>query len=343
MKKQNTRKHNVFVSLVMLLVTAVALTTASYAWFTANIAVTLTGLEINVEAAEGIQISTDAVTWRAQIDISDVIDPGENYGEAVNQVPSILTPVSTIGVVDDEEPGAFNFFDGELNEGETTTLDTTAAAAEVHSTTEGNYVAFDLFIRSATEEDIWLGENSVVEYVPAVEEESAGLEYAMRVGFLYQGTDDTYTPATAQALAAGTSADQIIWEPNAREYTAHGIARGATPGQVETYYGVKAAGEELEYDNPDWEAIGEDPWEGPGETPGFAGYFEQVTTITPDSDGEPFEQILGNVLFTVDAGITKIRVYVWVEGQDIDSDNAISLGEGDIAITLQFVMEDEEE
>lgn len=44
----------------MLIVTAVSLTTASYAWFTENTTVSVEDIEVTVDASNGIQISTDA-------------------------------------------------------------------------------------------------------------------------------------------------------------------------------------------------------------------------------------------------------------------------------------------
>ncbi len=317
-------RRNLFVSLIMLVVTAVALTTASYAWFVSNVAVTVTGLEINVTAAEGIQVSTDAVNWRATLSISDIIDPGEEYPNHTNQVPTTLEPVSTIGVVDDEEPGAFSFFDGFLVEGAETTLTTTAAAAEAAGT-EGNYVAFDLFIRSGSELDIYLESPSGIVYVPVDEEETVGLEWASRIGFLYQGTQSDYEASDARALFDGTSADQTIFEPNARTHTVLAISAGANPGQVETYYGVKAAGEGLHFDDPLWGDFDE--------------FFEEVTTLTVDTDDPPYQIIEANRLFTIGAGISKVRIYIWIEGQDIDCENSISHGLGNVAASITFMLD----
>ena len=41
-------------------------------------------------------------------------------------------------------------------------------------------------------------------------------------------------------------------------------------------------------------------------------------------------------LFYIEAGITKIRIYMWLEGQDVDSENKAS--HGDIRYFLQFTL-----
>ena len=43
---------------------------------------------------------------------------------------------------------------------------------------------------------------------------------------------------------------------------------------------------------------------------------------------------------TLTAGITKIRVYMWVEGQDVDCENQAS--GSDISFNLQFAVDGEE-
>ena len=55
--------------------------------------------------------------------------------------------------------------------------------------------------------------------------------------------------------------------------------------------------------------------------------------MTPD-----IQTAVGNAdakeLFTLEKGVTKVRVYMWVEGQDVDCENNASGGQ--ISFTLQF-------
>ena len=295
----------------MLIITAVSLTTASYAWFSNNAVVTLAGLDVNVTAADGIQVSTDASTWKASLAIADITDNA--YTGNTNQVPSILAPVSTIG---SQATGTFAMFDGTIVEGSTSTLTAAAAAAEADGST-GNYVAFDLFIKSAIAQNIYLDTDSGIDATGT----SVGLEYATRMAFFNQGTDATSTPATARALELGTSATQTFFEPNALTHTTYALANGATDGVKEPYYGVKAIGTGLSLD-PAAEALD-------------TTHFSAMTTITPDTDTTPYEKIAGNVVFQVSAGITKVRVYIWMEGQDIDCENSVSLGTG-VTVNIKF-------
>ena len=42
-------------------------------------------------------------------------------------------------------------------------------------------------------------------------------------------------------------------------------------------------------------------------------------------------------IFTLTAGITKVRVYMWIEGQDVDCENTAS--GTDISYNLQFTID----
>ena len=172
-------------------------------------------------------------------------------------------------------------------------------------------------------EEIYLSAPSAIEYVPVAAESTVGLEWATRVAFFDQGNDATNTPATARALAAGTSASQVIWEPNALTHT---VASGLTNGVKDTYYGVKTADTGLTVVKSEQQTDAE----------GAAVNFGTISKITLDTDLTPFETIPGNIIFTVEPGINKIRVFIWIEGQDGDCENSISLGAGNISATIKF-------
>lgn len=314
------KNKKIFSAFLMLMVTLVSLTSASYAWFSVNTAVQLDGLEVNVEAADGIQVSTDAVNWRASIDVAGIL---EGYEGHTNQVPTILSPVSTIG---SQSTGNFEMFNGTLNEGGTTTLTTTGPLEEVAGDF-GQYIAFDLFVRTSTTEDIYLDEISNIEYISGDgESTSVGLEYSSRIAFFNQGTDPTATASIARELANGTAATQVIWEPHALSHTTVALGQGASTTEKMPYYGVRAAGSELSLSDfasqPD--------------------HFALVDTITPDTDAVPWDVTNpDNIIFTASPGITKVRIFIWFEGQDIDNENSASLGlENDpdsrLSITIKF-------
>ena len=169
-----------------------------------------------------------------------------------------------------------------------------------------------------------------------------GLQNATRVAFLVLGHGDADTaPTTAQAWQ--TKEALSIWEPNAGSHTTVAAASansayfgGATTvqgGAVDqapiTYYGVKADIEtpiELSKVNAN--------------TPDTT-YFTQMTSgdeftlYTTNEAMTPVEGILN-----LEKGITKVRVYMWVEGQDVDCDNSAS--GSDITFDVQFEAPDDQ-
>ena len=59
-RSSRRRMNSIFMT---LLLTAVMLVMSTYAWFSSNRTVTISGITAKVTAAEGLQISLDGVTW----------------------------------------------------------------------------------------------------------------------------------------------------------------------------------------------------------------------------------------------------------------------------------------
>lgn len=323
-KKSKEEKKNLKSSLLILLLIAILLIASTYAWFTANRTVTISSLEVNVQASNGLQISTDAEDWKAII-TSDDITTGAYIGNT-NKIPVSMAPVSTDGTV---TGGNMNMFYGVMapDDGGRYAL---TATQETDSTTD-KYIVFDIFLKADEDMDLTLTADSSVTATGT----DKGLQNASRVAFINEGTVATTAGATAAtALAGGTSFNvgdrkTVIWEPNAGSHTAEAVANNpygddatitaGDSGAPVPYYGVKAT----------------------ITTP------IDRTTINSGTDGDHFDLIDGAGLtstnkgasetanfFHIDAGITKVRIYMWVEGQDVDCDNSAS--GTDIAFTVQF-------
>ena len=70
---KNSRNKKGFRSLVLLLfLTIIMFGTSTYAWFTANRVVTINSLDVHVEAGNGIQVSTDAASWKSVLTNADI-------------------------------------------------------------------------------------------------------------------------------------------------------------------------------------------------------------------------------------------------------------------------------
>ena len=67
-KRRNRKLRNL---MFVCAICAIVLAASTYAWFTANTRVTVSTLDVKVEAKNGLQISTNAVDWKSVISNED--------------------------------------------------------------------------------------------------------------------------------------------------------------------------------------------------------------------------------------------------------------------------------
>lgn len=322
--ERKQRKRSLRLILLLLLLSAILLITSSYAWFTANQTVTIDELQVNVAAQNGLQISADGDKWSALIDKDDLKTASTTYATLINQLPDNLAPVSTSGNV---TSGKMDMFLGEVNALESGDYVLTATKDTEATGTTGNFIAFDMFLRVEQNTDIELTANSNVQASGA----SKGIENAARIAFINQGTVASGTPLeTIQGLANGTNAARYIWEPNFDVHTASAVshARGTygkdiqeTGEDIITYDGIKAE-------------IGTGILLANTNATDNKTYFEEtpIAYSTPASFGTQDTDSVQ--IFSLTPGITKIRVYMWIEGQDVDCENNAS--GSDIVFNIQI-------
>jgi len=309
-KEEVVTRRTVLIALLTLLVTAISLTTSTYAWFTANATVSLGSLDVNVTASNGIQISMDATNWKASLTTADI--KGAAYVGNVNQVPAVLSPVST-GATINSATGFLNMYKAAVTANATLGYNilTAAKSTEVAGST-GDFIAFDLFIQTAEAVNLYLTPGADV-----IATADSGLKNSSRLALLHEGNVPVgSTAALAQALKAATV--PVIWEPNANIHTAagviaaldvYGITTTTTAGTIPSYLGIDApivVGDDVKLNDVD------------------ALLFNTVSpSIAPsvqrDAASAAFTQVLSIV-----PGVSKIRVYAWVEGQDVDCENNAS-------------------
>ncbi len=310
-KKQKSRIRSLRGTLLLLLLTAVLLVGSTYAWFTANQTVTVEQLEVNVAAQNGLQISADGNVWSALVKKTDMVTAAATYNSIVNQFPATLSPVSTIGAVSN---GRMQMFDGVTETNATSgqyELTASACSAEATGAT-GNFIAFDIFLKVEALTNIELTTSSGVTLNG---QGAQGIQNAARVAFLVQGTQTNGTAlGTIQGMNGATSS--YIWEPNYDVHTAaavqhasstYGITTTQTGASRISYDGVKAA---FSTAIPVGEANATQHSTNFGAT--------SIAYSTIDS-------FASNVaIFQLQPGITKVRVYMWIEGQDVDCENSAS-------------------
>ena len=302
------RKKALLPAIAMVLASVIALSGVTYAWFTTSNEATVGTLDVNVAAANGIQISLDGAAWMSTLTSQDIIDAitnqaTGNYKNAVNQYPvGEIAPVSSAG---DVSNGKLQMFFGAYNDAG---LLTSVKEEEQARTSGGNFIAFDLFVKSSMDQDMSLILGDAASYVASSAKWGAAdskTQAAVRVAFLPMGCD-AENPESASAAQALTGDGTVyIWEPNA------GMRAAGVSATSDAYKGFYT-------EFPD----------GVKESELGDSHVKSVSTLKNASDFEG--------LFPLKAGINKIRIYIWLEGQDVDCVNAISTG--DFAVNLFFTV-----
>lgn len=305
--KEKQKKSNLKSAIILLLLIAILLIASTYAWFTSNQTVQVSSLNVNVEAKNGLQISTDGTNWKSIIANADITGAHTTYGSSVNQVPGTLEPVSSAGNVD-TTTGFMNMYYGVVDSTTGTPLLTATKDTEAEGTT-GRFIAFDLFFKVDVDTPVYMTPDSKVTANGA----DQGLKNAARVAFLDEGyLAPGATTAAIQALKGATDSTAYIWEPNYDVHTAsavqaahdtYGITTTAAGGTQIAYNGIKA---------PITTGVALNSTA----TASFSGVTPRYSTVAANAS---------NVAFvTLHSGVTKIRTYMWVEGQDVDCENGAS-------------------
>jgi len=315
-KKDEKKRKKLRTLILLLFITIIMFGTSTYAWFTANRVVTINALDVHVEASNGIQISTDGATWKSVITRADIISGA--YDENVNQLPTDVTAVSTIPSANSSgaNQGRLNMYSAVIDTNATTGDYTIETILETDTKGQtGKYIAFDVFLRVDTSQTVYLAAGSDVTVAEGSTEK--GLKNAARVAFVKLGETASTSPV-ATITALNTPGGVILWEPN---YDAHqdiittsvasdmGVTLPMTGSAYDRvpYRGVSAA---TAANTPlDLKAV-------------VNGTNTTITTAVTPTIATPAGGANYETFATLNAGITKYRVYMWIEGQDIDCDNS---------------------
>ena len=411
-KQKNSRRR--LNSLILLVAfTAIMLIVSTYAWFSTQKNVSLSGLEGTVKVAEGLQISLDAKTWKNGIDFKDFTeqtfidayvpgatlehpyqypDPAKSDGTkiaATNVLPDELLPVSTTGAGEDitgANSKTMAMYNGEnINGNQLVSI--TKMAEEKAS----GYYAIDLFLQNSskstvTVDPLQLQAGSVLT-VKSTTKQTTGLQNTARVALVqYANSNDEkvkvdLTPSTENIIAGTTNTDitsVAIWEPNANAHVQYivdsnnnvtwkkaDVSTGTplenddifsavtwasdaekkikfgTTSQVPTYALTAACLTNKELTGADIDASKGSMqdiynWGTSASTSLAKQYTLQTTTAGIDADKAFVSAADGSSPFQIPGGqYVRMRMYIWLEGQDVDCTNYASLG-GGIKIDFGF-------
>ena len=338
-KREEKRRKKFRTLILLLFLTIIMFGTSTYAWFTANQLVTINNINVHVESTGGIQISTNATNWKSVITTTDIstgyhYDLGNNQSlDAVNQLPADLTAVSTdaVPVTDNASPykGRLNMYAPTIATDSggaytlATTIDREVGGTNGAASTSGKFIVFDIFLRLDAQRTVYLTSDSDV-VLSSSESEERGLKNSARAAFVYLGNMVSSTaPATLAGMNDPLSTDGVIlWEPNVDAHTAtvvtsvapeYGVtltSNGNGGYNAVTYYGVNQeispAQSLIGTVNPDHTTL--------GDSNGTTQMVPNIQTKTGNGELKVFKS-------NMPAGVSKYRVYLWIEGQDIDCEN----------------------
>ena len=332
LKKLFTRRN---ASIFVIFMIGVLLIFSSYAWFSTSLNVKIKEFNMIVSKNSGLSISFDGINFDTSIEISRdtlINELTKTYPNHVNQWAAIgLTPVSSNGISDNNS----YFFDVFSSSGvkyknrqKTRGFITTAKVIESKPRSFSYFIAFDIFFKNETgspvADNLYFDEGTTAYMTSDSGEEMQGLVNSIRIGIVKVGSVPLNSDAkTIQNIQCNHNCKSVIYEPNSRAHTMLSRERAAKYNldlkdgeEFPTFGMTKAGGPIYVEDNIS------------GSTKIDYNYFALQKTIKENEFDEP--------LFTVPDGITKARVYLWIEGQDIDSLETDSTG-AEIYVDINFV------
>ena len=328
-ERDRNRRSNkrLFWMLILLFFTALMLGTTSYAWFTSNRIVSVDSLNVHVQAQGGIEISVDGSNWKTIVTQEDLENAVSTYSVSLNQLPDQLEPVSTGGLV---TGGFLDMYYGvtssDVNGNYILSATKSDESLGYGADSEGKFMAFDLFFKVDNESVVYLTPESTVSYLG---DRNDGSKNSIRFAFLDEGTVPVGSAVgSIQSLRGGTSDSLYIWEPNSDTHSVTGISNakdvyditvGASGSSPVSYSGITSPfSDALNITLKD------------ATSAKYPAYFRTV-----DVDYNTAANFSGNQeVWTFKAGITKMRVYIWIEGQDVDCEN--SSASGDLEFKFQL-------
>ena len=329
--KERKKRYDFKRSVLILLLLVVFLIIATYAWFTANKLVKVNSLDVTVQASEGFQISLDGINWKSVIQAPDIIGSLVNttYAANVNHVPGEMVPVSTATLTDALTGFMDMFLGGVTTDDVTGEYVISASKIDEQAGTAGGFIAFDLFFKTNNDIYLALETEANVKDIGAGTRANKGMENAARIAFVNQGyiSSDTLDPnyianPTAgqiqglKQVAVQDGSNVKIWEPNYKSHT------DLAKTEVFNMFGILTS---------------DTVW---SDRIAYDGVYDEIDALSPvlliennETDQPNYFQGIPSTRFVttektriastqtgiiLKAGITKIRIYMWLEGQDYD-------------------------
>lgn len=331
---EDDRKFNILVTITFF--TGVILIVSTYAWLSANLNAKVDFFNIVASNQDGLTISLDGNTFSSSVDISEdaiINDLKNTYANHTNQwAKRGLFPISTNGTqtVNNDK---FHILGAskiayKINSLSRKRYLNARVVSEEQSNNKGIFIAFDLFLKnvvsgSPKSDNLYLDRGTGVALTSDEYTDADGAINSVRFGFLKIGTTPLEANLDAvQNQTCNNGCEMVIYEPHSTAHSQASIDRARKygvnliPGIPNPTYALINPGDHLELANGQYGSGIKLDTE----------YFALQNTIT--SFNRP--------IFQIPEGITKVRVYVWLEGQDMDSIESFSSG-SIIKIAINFI------
>ena len=281
--------------------------------------------DVKVSTDTGLFISLDGIHFSDSIEVSrDTVIEGlfANYPNHTNQWASNgLWSVSSNGIPNSNSD-KFAVFEGQMGKytdkaRKGIRFVNTFLMSENSPSSHSSYVAFDIFLKNVSgspkKDNLYFGEGTNIDFDDTADEETIAnmqdIMNSMRIGIVKIGeTNSTKSPGqVVQNLQCNNQCVSIIYEPFSLNHNEESIEAAANLGitlEDNTYvptYGVYAEGRKLDHKS---------------------GFINSGVNLDLDHfalQNTIFEKDFEKPLFQIPNGITKARVYLWIEGQDIDA------------------------
>jgi len=317
-----TRRGKLLILVVFFLF--VALSFATYAWFSASLNVKVKFFDVRVSSETGLFISLDGINFSDSIEISRdsiIKDLQNTYPNHTNQWAATgLWSVSSNGIPnpDSDKFAVYNGSMGKYTDRARKGIRfvNTTLMPEDHSSEWNQYIAFDIFLKNVSgsplRDNLYIGRGTFIDFDETADEETRekmqDILNTMRMGIVRIGeTSSKSDVSTIQNLKCNGQCISLIYEPNSTKHNQESIDAAADLGITisdNTYvptYGVIAEGSKLDHKS------------------GFVNSGVNLDTEHFALQHTIFEKDFSEPIFKIPNGITKARVYIWIEGQDVDA------------------------
>lgn len=191
------KKRSLLAAIAMLVVSAIVLTSATFAWFSMGDSVSIGQFQVGVAEADGLMISADNSSWGTSVALSTIYTAA-NYKNIVYNSGDLMFPVSGTGAQNG------NWFSGYSAAG-------TPVISAVESTENGLFFCFPVWIlyKGTGTQAVDLSASSIANVTGATKDAASAARLALCVGDSAAPTavyaPDTDTSYTYVSSVSGTT------------------------------------------------------------------------------------------------------------------------------------------